>query len=121
VTCGSDEVVVLARGGLADEAALLAIRVALAIPLGGSRVRLLLAGPASMLGLLEAPRIGARGSQVDREMEALINDEEAPVAVERESLTELGCLDRPLRRGVNLVSRAELEDACGRARHCLVI
>jgi len=54
-------------------------------------------------------------------MEALINDEEAPVAVERESLTELGCLDRPLRRGVNLVSRAELEDACGRARHCLVI
>ncbi len=121
MSSGSDEVVVLARGGLADEAALLALRVALAIPLGGSPVRLLLAGSACLLGLADAPSIGTRGSQVDREMDALLNDEEAPVAVERESLIELGCLDRPLRRGVSLVPRAEVEDACGRARHCLVI
>ena len=116
-----DEVVVLARGGLADESGLLALRVALAIPLGGARVRLLLAGPASMLGLARALELGARGSQLDRELDSLLNDEEAPVGVELESLAELGLSDRELRPGVDPISRAELEDACGRARHCLVI
>ncbi len=116
-----DEVVVLARGGLADESGLLALRMALAIPLGGSRVRLLLVGAAATFGLSSPPDLGARGSQLDRELDSLLRDEEAPVGVERESLAELGLSDRELRGGVDRVSRAELEDICGRARHCLVI
>lgn len=120
MTSESDEVVVLARGGLADEASILALRVALAIPLGGSRVRLFLAGPAALLGLLDGPQMGARRAQLSQELDSLLHDQGAPVAVEDESLTELGISDRPLWPGVSVVTRAELEDACGQARHCLV-
>jgi hypothetical protein len=54
-------------------------------------------------------------------MTSLIRDEEAPVQVERESLTQLGLAEAALRQGVEVVSRTEMEAACARARHCLVI
>jgi sulfur relay (sulfurtransferase) DsrF/TusC family protein len=117
MTDPADEVVVLARGRLADESATLALRVALAIPLGGASVRLLLTGATCLLALADPSELG---SHVEREMTSLIRDEEAPVQVERESLTQLGLAEAALRPGVEVVSRAEMEAACARARHCLV-
>jgi len=110
MTVVADEVVVVARGRLADESAALALRLALAIPLGGSSVRFFLTEATCLLALAGPSQMG---SEMERQMDSLIHDEEAPVAVERESLA--------LRQGVGVVSRAEIEAACAGARHCLVI
>jgi hypothetical protein len=87
MTVAADEVVVVARGRLADESAALALRVALAIPLGGSSVRLFLTEATCLLALAGPSQIG---SLTERQMDSLIHDEEAPVAVERESLARFG-------------------------------
>jgi hypothetical protein len=114
----ADEVVIVARGRLADESAALALRVALAIPLGGSSVRLFLTGPTCLLARVDPAQMG---SQVGRQLDSLIQDEDAPVAAERESLVRLGLAAVQLRPGVGIVSQAEIEEACAKARHCLVI
>jgi sulfur relay (sulfurtransferase) complex TusBCD TusD component (DsrE family) len=118
MTVVADEVVVVARGRLADESAALALRLALAIPLGGSSVRFFLTEATCLLALAGPSQMG---SEMERQMDSLIHDEEAPVAVERESLARLGLLEVELRQGVGVVSRAEIEEACAGARHCLVI
>jgi hypothetical protein len=117
----SDEIVVLARGNLAGEQAALAVRVALALPLGGLSVRLVLVDAASTLGLASAPDLGPWGGGVDRELDALLREEEAPVLVESESLEALGLAGRPLRPGVEVVPRRRLADICAAGRSCLVI
>jgi hypothetical protein len=118
MTVAADEVVIVARGRLADESAALSLRVALAIPLGGSAVRLFLTGATCVLALADPSRMG---SETDRQLDSLIHDEEAPVAVERESLARLGLSELELREGVGVVSQVEIEEACAGARHCLVI
>jgi hypothetical protein len=116
----TNSVVVLARGSLADDSAHLAVRVALALPLGGAQVILALADTATAIAVPEVDP-GGRGRQLSRELDALTSDEEVPIWVERESLQRLGLVDRTLRPGVVVVSRGELEQLCLRARSCLVI
>ncbi|MGH7608641.1 MAG: DsrE family protein [Candidatus Dormibacteria bacterium] len=112
--------VVLARGSLAGEAAPLAVRVALALPLAGLEVRLLLAGPASLLGLAEPPDLGPWGGALERELQALI-EEDVAIGVEQESLATLGLEGRPLRPGVAKLGRSEVEELCATAGTCLVL
>lgn len=113
-------VVVLARGSLAGDTAHLAVRVALALPLGGSRVVLALVDAAAALALPEADP-GGHGSQLARELESLTEDEEVPILVERDSLVRLGFGDRGLRRGAVAVDGEELRRVCLMARSCLVL
>ena len=115
------EVVVLARGELSCEDAALAVRVALALPLGGLTVRLVLVDSASVLGLAEAPDLSPWSGGLARELEALLEEEKAPVLVEMESLTALGLADRTLRPGVDVASRAEVAAVCSAASKCLVL
>jgi hypothetical protein len=114
-------VVVLARGDLALEDAAMAVRVALALPLGGVDVRLVLVDSASALGLADPPEPGPWSGGLTRELEALIGEEEVPVLVEMESLAALGLAERALRPGVEVASRAEVIAACGSSRSVLVI
>ncbi len=114
-------VVVLARGGLATEASALAVRLALALPLGGLTVRLILADSASPLALADAPHPGPWSGALARELEALIGEEQVPVLVEMESLVVRGLEDRPLRPGVEVASNAEVVAACGSAGSVLVL
>ncbi|HVB52831.1 MAG TPA: hypothetical protein VNF24_01380 [Candidatus Acidoferrales bacterium] len=115
------EVVVLARGDLAVEEAALAIRIALALPLGGVTVRLILADSASALALADPPQLGPWSGGVARELEALIGEEEVPVLVEMESLAALGLAERPLHAGVEVATRAEVVEACGSCVSLLVL
>lgn len=116
----TEAVMVLARGSLADDSAHLAVRVALALPLGGARAILALADTAAVVAVIDVDP-GGRGRQLSRELDALTNDEEVPIVVERDSLDRLGLVDSALRPGVVVVSRAELEQLCLVARSCLVI
>lgn len=113
--------VVLARGDLAHEDAALAVRVALALPLGGVNVRLVLVDSASTLGLADPPLPGPWSGGLARELEALIGEEEVPVLVEMESLAALGLAERALRPGVQVASRADVIAICGSAASCLVL
>jgi hypothetical protein len=113
--------VVLARGDLDVEDAALAVRVALALPLGGLTVRLVLADAASTLALAAPPQLGAWTGGLTRELESLIWEEEVPVLVELESLAGLGLAERDLRPGVAVASRAEVIAVCGSAASCLVL
>lgn len=113
--------VVLARGDLDVEDAALAVRVALALPLGGLTVRLVLAEAASALALADPPQLGAWTGGLTRELESLIGEEEVPVLVELESLAGLGLAERVLRPGVEVASRAEVIAVCGSAASCLVL
>ncbi len=113
--------VVLARGELAGDSPGLGVRMALALPLGGVEVTLVLAGAAAALGLERAPQLEGWASGVERELEALVREEEAPLLVERESLTLLGLAERPLRRGAVSVDRDQLAELVGRAEACLVL
>ncbi|HVD04048.1 MAG TPA: hypothetical protein VNF75_07980 [Candidatus Dormibacteraeota bacterium] len=115
-----EEVVVLARGSLSDDSGVLAVRVGLAIPLGGARVVLLLVDTAAALGV-EGVTPGGRGGQLSREIAALIEDEESPVMVEEESLWTLGLSDRTLRPGVKRIDRSVVEEWCRKARCCIVL
>ncbi|MGC2192008.1 MAG: hypothetical protein WA751_06715 [Candidatus Dormiibacterota bacterium] len=115
------QLVVLARGDLSLEDAALAIRIALALPLGGVTVRLILADSASALALAEPPELGPWTGSLSREFEALIRDQEVPVLVELESLVQLGMADRELRLGVEVASRAEVVAACGSSGSFLVL
>lgn len=115
------EVVVLARGDLAGEEAALAVRIALALPLAGITVRLILADAASALGLADPPQLGPWTGGLVREMEALIGEEEVPVLVEMESLADMGLAERVLRPGVEAASRAEVVAVCAASRSCLVL
>jgi hypothetical protein len=117
----SEEVVVLARGDLALEDAALAVRVALALPLGGVTVRLILVDAASALALAEPPELGPWSGGLARELEALIVEEEVPVLVEMESLAALGLADRALRPRVEVASRAEVVAVCGSSGSFLVL
>jgi hypothetical protein len=117
----SEEVVVLARGDLALEDAALAVRVALALPLGGVTVRLILVDAASALALAEPPELGPWSGGLARELEALIVEEEVPVLVEMESLAALGLADRALRPRVEVASRAEVAAVCGSSGSFLVL
>ncbi|MHB1500721.1 MAG: hypothetical protein ACYCYK_06075 [Candidatus Dormibacteria bacterium] len=116
----TEALLVLARGSLADESAHLAVRVALALPLGGSRVILALVDTASALALPEMDP-GGRGHQLVREFEALTSDEDVPVLVERESLERLGLAGRTMRPGISLIDRDELEQLCRVVSGCLVL
>ena len=117
----SKSVVILARGKLATDAAALAVRVALALPLGGLAVRLLLVDSASALGLLDPPDLGPWSGGLGRELDALVGDEEVPVQVEQESLAALGLAGRRLRPGVETVPRSQLVAICAAADSCLVL
>jgi hypothetical protein len=114
-------VVVLARGGLSGDDAALAVRVALALPLGGLTVRLLLLDGASPMSLFDPPDLGAWSAGLDRELGALISEEEVPVLVEQESLAALGLAQRRLRPGVQTVPRAQVAGICAAADNCLVL
>ncbi len=116
----TEEVVILARGSLSDDRAMMAVRVGLAIPLGGHGVVLLLVDTAAALGV-EGVDPAGRGVQLSREISALIEDEEAPVRVEAESLETLGLGHLPLRRGVEAVPRSAVEEWCRSARCCIVL
>ena len=98
----------------------MAVRVALALPLGGLTVRLVLVDSASVLGLAEVPDLSPWSGGLARELEALL-EEEAPVLVEMESLEALGLADRTLRPGVEVASRAEVAAVCSAASKCLVL
>jgi hypothetical protein len=113
--------VVLARGELDVEDAALAVRVALALPLGGLSVQLVLAEAASALALADPTQLGAWTGGLTRELESLIGEEEVPVLVELESLAGLGLAERVLRPGVEVVSRAEVIAVCASAASCLVL
>gem|GEM_PF-2570589 len=112
---------VLARGKLSTDEAALAVRVALALPLGGLQVRLLLVGGASALSLFEPPDLGPWSGGLARELEALISEEEVPVLVEQESLAALGLAERRLRAGIETVPRSEVAEICAAADSCLVL
>ena len=114
-------VLVLARGDLSRDDAGLAVRVALALPLGGLAVSLLLTDSASMLGLLDPPDLSPWSSGLARELDALVSDEEVPVLVEQESLAELGLAERRLRPGVERVPRSQVPTICAAADTCLVL
>jgi hypothetical protein len=114
-------VVVLARGELSRDDAALAVRVALALPLSGLTVRLLLVDAASALGLADPPDLGAWSGGLARELESLVSDEEVPVLVEQESLAALGFSDRRLRPGVETVPRSQVPTVCAAADSCLVL
>jgi hypothetical protein len=114
-------VVVLARGELSSDDAALAVRVALALPLGGLAVRLLLTDSASALGLLKAPELGPWSAGLAQELDALVSDEEIRVMVEQESLAAMGLAGRRLRPGVETVPRAQVEAICATADSCLVL
>lgn len=117
----SKSVVVLARGELSSDDATLAVRVALALPLGGVTVRLLLVDAASALGLLDPPDLSPWSGGLTRELEALVSDEEVPVLVEQESLAALGFSDRQVRLGVETVPRSQVAAICAAADSCLVL
>jgi hypothetical protein len=114
-------VLVLARGELSGDDAALAVRVALALPLGGLAVRLLLVDGASALSLSDPPYLGPWSAGLARELDTLISEEEVPVLVERESLAALGLTERRLRPGVETVSRSEVAGICAAADSCLVL
>ena len=99
----------------------MAVRVALALPLGGLTVQLVLVDSASVLGLAEVPDLSPWSGGLARELEALLEEEEAPVLVEMESLEALGLADRTLRPGVDVASRAEVAAVCSAASKCLVL
>lgn len=113
--------VVLARGGLDREDAALAVRIALALPLEGAAVQLVLVDSASLLALADPPDLAPWGGGLLRELEALLDDDETTVLVETESLALTGLDDQPLRPGVEVATRAEVTSICGLARACLVI
>ncbi|HVC22470.1 MAG TPA: hypothetical protein VNH82_03450 [Candidatus Dormibacteraeota bacterium] len=115
------EVVVLARGALDREESAFAVRVALALPLGGLTVRLVLVDSASALALATPPQLGAWTGGLTTELETLIREEEVPVVAELESLVALGLADRDLRPGVEVATRTEVITICGSAATCLVL
>ncbi|MGH7704920.1 MAG: hypothetical protein ACRENY_03550 [Candidatus Dormibacteria bacterium] len=115
------EVVVLARGELAQEGPALAVRVALALPLAGLRSRLLLTDSASALALEALPDLSPWSGALERELEALLGEDEGSVMVELESLVALGLDDRQLRGGIELATRTDLDAICAAADHCLVL
>jgi hypothetical protein len=117
----ADDIVVLARGRLSGEGAALAVRVALALPLGGLSVQLILVDSASALGLEALPELSPWSGDLKRELEALVAEEEAAVLVERESLEELGLAGHPLRAGVALVGRDQVAAVCAAAGGCIVL
>jgi hypothetical protein len=117
----ADDIVVLARSRLSGERAALAVRVALALPLGGISTRLILVDSASALGLEAVPDLSLWSGGLDRELEALVTEEGAAVLVEQESLEELGLAGRPLRAGAALVGRDQVAAFCGAAGSCLVL
>ena len=112
---------ILARGGLAGEEAALAVRIAIALPLGGTSTRLVLVGSASALGLADPPDLSPWSGALSRELEALTGEADVPVLVETESLIALGLEDRHLRDGVDVISRREVMATLGRAANCLVL
>lgn len=112
---------VLARGQLSSEDPALAVRIALALPLGGVTVLLALVEAASALALADPPDLGPWSGGLVAELEALVNDEIVPVLVELESLAELGLAERTLRQGVEVLPSAELIAVCSAARSCLVL
>jgi hypothetical protein len=114
-------VLVLARGDLSRDDAALGVRVALALPLGGLAVTLLLVDSASALGLLDPPDLGPWSAGLALELEALVSNEEVPILVEQESLAELGLAERPLRPGVERVPRSQVPTICAAADSCLVL
>lgn len=112
---------VVARGDLSRDDAALAVRVALALPLGGLAVSLLLVDSASALGLFDLPDLSPWSVGLARELDALISDEEVPVLVEQESLVALGLTERRLRLGVETVPRSQVPTICAAADSCLVL
>jgi hypothetical protein len=116
-----DDILVLARGELALESSALAVRLALALPLGGLQARLVLADSASALALADPPDLTPWSGALTRELEALIDDPDVPVSVEADSLASIGLGDRPLREGIEVVSRQQVLAACASSRSCLVL
>lgn len=114
-------VLVLARGDLSRDDAALAVRVALALPLGGLAVSLLLVDSACALSLFDPPDLGAWSGGLARELDALVSDEAVPVLVEQESLVALGLAERRLRPGVETVRRSQVPTICAAADSCLVL
>ncbi|MGA8206922.1 MAG: hypothetical protein WB801_08570 [Candidatus Dormiibacterota bacterium] len=114
-------VLLLARGDLSRDDAALAVRVALALPLGGLSVSLLLVDSAAALGLSNPPDLGPWSGGLGRELEALVGDGEVPVLVEQESLVALGLAEPPLRPGVETVPRSQVPAICAEADICLVV
>lgn len=112
---------VLARGELSSEAPALAVRIALALPLAGVTVRLVLVDAASVLALADAPDLAPWSGALVPELEALVDKEGAPVLVELESLAALGLAERALRPGVEVVPRSEVAEVCAGAFSCLVL
>ncbi|MGC1184137.1 MAG: hypothetical protein WBA31_03165 [Candidatus Dormiibacterota bacterium] len=121
MTAERQEVVVLARGALDREDPALAVRVALALPLGGMTVRLVLVDAASALALATPLQLGAWTGALTTELETLITDEGVPVVAELESLVALGLAERDLRPGVEVATQAEVIAICGSAATCLVL
>ncbi len=111
----------LARGRLSGEGPALAVRIALAIPLGECSVRLVLADDASALACASTSERFPWSGSWRAEVEALVGEEEMPVEVERESLEELGLAQAQLIQGVRPITRAELTERLSSARHTLVI
>ncbi|MGH7639573.1 MAG: DsrE family protein [Candidatus Dormibacteria bacterium] len=117
---GGPETVVLARGDLAVEDAAQAVRLSLALPLAGLRVRLVLADGAAMLALAELPDLTPWGGNLAAELPALL-EEDVAIVVEKESLVRLGLEGRALRPGIELRPGAEIIALCAQAACCLVL
>ncbi|HUY56705.1 MAG TPA: hypothetical protein VMV12_02625 [Candidatus Micrarchaeaceae archaeon] len=115
------DVLVISRGELSTEAPALAVRVALALPLGGLNTRLVLVDATVTLGLADAADLSPWSGRMTRELDALIKEQETPVLVELESLRTLGLEERTLRRGVDVATRAEVTALCAAADLCLVL
>ncbi|MGH7611591.1 MAG: DsrE family protein [Candidatus Dormibacteria bacterium] len=112
--------VVLVRSALSGEGAALGVRVALALPLGGVDVALVLAGAAAALALATPPELGSWAGALGRELEAL-GDAGVEVGVERESLDALGLGEASLRPGFRELAGQEVEQMVASARSCLVL
>lgn len=112
------KVVVVARDGGAGGAQ--AVAVALALPLGGCEVALVLEGPARELALSGAVPGGGRAGGAGEQMAALLEDDGVEVAVRADLAADADLVSR-LRPGVLVWSQQVVEERCRAARHWLVI
>ena len=115
------QVMVWARGGLDDERAALAVRLALALTLADHEVSLCLAGAAAALAAVPTPDLHPWAGPVAAELAACIDEAGVTVLVEAESLAGLGLVGVPLRAGIAPVGRAALLAAGAAAGRWLVV
>ena len=112
------EVAVVARGEGADLRQALAL--ALALPLGGCDVFLVLDGEAREMATQAETTGGTRSDEMAEQMEALLADESVEI-VARLDAGEAPAIARRLRPQVRTVSMDEIEARCRRADHWLVV